>query len=154
MAWTWYSVKTLYRTEAIGRPAFKDEDYDGAVTLVEERIVLFKARNFKEAILKAEKEARNYAADIAYENIYGQRVHVRYMETYMAYELFDEPGKGIEVFSDTELVNKRITDKSIIDRKMTPNTTENETWKRMKFVKGEITRAMLEHFMSLGEAEE
>jgi len=57
----WFAVKTLYRTRVVGRPARRDAAYDGDANVVEERVVLFRARSFDDAIRKAEREARAYA---------------------------------------------------------------------------------------------
>jgi hypothetical protein len=61
----WYAVKTLYRSEGLGRPTATDSAYDPAATLVEERVVLLKARSFQDAIRAAEKEARAYATGLS-----------------------------------------------------------------------------------------
>lgn len=111
----WYGVKTLFRTVAVGRPSARDAAYDASVSLVEERVVLFKARSFDEAIRAAEKEAREYAR-LRVVNPYGQRVVVRYLRACDAFELFDTPGVGAEVFSATEVVSKRISDRAIVER--------------------------------------
>lgn len=55
MVWKWFGVKTLIRWEAIGKPESIDENFDEDATLVEERIVLFKARSSDEAIKKSGK---------------------------------------------------------------------------------------------------
>ena len=77
--------------------------------------MLFKARSFDEAIRAAEKEAREYAR-LRVVNPYGQRVVVRYLRACDAFELFDTPGVGAEVFSATEVVSKRISDRAIVER--------------------------------------
>src|SRR6266536_2788994 len=58
---SWYGVKTLYRSSALGRPKATDRSYDPWVTMVEERVVLFKTRSSSEDIRAAAKEARAYA---------------------------------------------------------------------------------------------
>ena len=78
MVWKWFGVKTLTRWEAIGKPKSIDENFDEDATLVEERIVLIKARSFDEAIKKGEKEAENYLDE--YKNFYGQKVKQRYLK--------------------------------------------------------------------------
>jgi hypothetical protein len=60
-AWKWYGVKTLHRTQPIGRPVGRDKLYARAITLVEERVVILEARSFEEAIRRGEAEARKYA---------------------------------------------------------------------------------------------
>jgi hypothetical protein len=115
----WYGVKTLFRTEAIGKPLARDSAYNGTVSLVEERVVLFKTRGFGAAIRAAKKEARRYARRL-HVNPYGQRVVTRYLGACDAFELFETPGANAEVFSTTELVPKRVPDRVVVDRRFGP----------------------------------
>lgn len=118
MSWKWFSVKTLYRNEVFGKPIAIDENYDESVTLVEERIVIFKARNHEEAIKKAEKDALEYIKE-THINPYGQKVKTRYLKAFDSYEIFEDLNNslksGIEFFSNTELVDVKDTDDNIID---------------------------------------
>ncbi len=75
MSWKWFGVKTLTRWEAIGKPTNIDDNYDEEATLIEERIVLIKARSFDEAINKGEKEAKEDLSE--YKNFYGQKIKQR-----------------------------------------------------------------------------
>ena len=115
----WYGVKTLFRTEAVGKPIARDAAYDGTVSLVEERVVLFKARGFGAAIRAAEREARRYARR-RHVNPYGQRVLTRYLGACDAFELFAAPGVHAEVFSMTEVVPKRVPDQTVVDQRLGP----------------------------------
>lgn len=78
-SWKWYGVKTLHRTMAKGRPIATDSLYSRTMTLVEERVVILKARNFDEAIKRAEVEARVYSRSCRHRNRYGQHVRSRYL---------------------------------------------------------------------------
>ena len=78
MAWKWFGVRTSTRWEAIGKPESIDDNFDEDDTLIEERVVLIKARSFDEAIKKGEKEAKDELAE--YKNFYGQRISQRYLE--------------------------------------------------------------------------
>ena len=113
---TWYGVKTLFRIVAVGRPVTRDDAYDARVSLVEERVVLFKARSFSAAIRAAEREARRYAR-YRYVNPYGQSVVTRYLRACDAFELFDPPGAGTEVFSSTEVISRRVSDRTVVNRR-------------------------------------
>ncbi len=115
-AWKWYGVKTLHRAAASGRPLAKDRDYSRGVSLVEERIVVLKARSFKEAIRKAEFEAKRYSTSCRHRNPYGQRVRSRYLGFYDAYLIDDPPANGSEVYSETEVVPRDVPDRAIITR--------------------------------------
>ncbi len=138
MAWKWFGVKTLTRCEAIGRPKAVDENFDGDATLLEERVVLIKARSFDEAIKKGEREAENYLAE--YKNFYGQTVKQRYLKVCDAFELFDEPNEnGVEVFSLTEMVSKKVKDSVLIENKFGKNESrESFKRKREKFWNAEL----------------
>jgi hypothetical protein len=64
MPLSWFGVKTLFRTRAIGPPRAADGAFDPGIVLIEERIVLFRASGFDDAITRAETEARRYAKTI------------------------------------------------------------------------------------------
>ncbi len=113
----WYGVKTLFRVEAVGKPIAQDSAYDGTVSLVEERVVLFKARAFGAAIRAAEKEARRYARR-RYVNPYGQRVVTRYLGACDAFELFEAPGAQAEVFSATQIVSRLVADRTVVNQRL------------------------------------
>jgi len=113
----WYGVKTIFRIEAVGKPAARDSAYDGSVSLVEERIVMFKAHGFGAAIRAAEKEARRYTRR-RWVNPYGQRVVTRYLGACDAFELFEAPRAHAEVFSATEVVSKRLPDRTVIYQRL------------------------------------
>lgn len=68
---------------------------------------LVRARSIDEAIRKGECEAHKYAAEASHRNPYGQRVKRRYLNDCDAFELWDDPANGDEVFSTTEVVTPR-----------------------------------------------
>jgi hypothetical protein len=82
----WYAVKGLFRWY------FKS---DGSTDNVEERIVLFRAPSFDEAIDLAAKEAETYCG---HEDSTAN-FRIESMNHWYAYRLFDEPADGVEVFS-------------------------------------------------------
>lgn len=138
MSWKWFGVKTLTRWEAISKPKSIDENFDKDATLIEERIVLIKARNFDEAIRKGEKEAKNSLSE--YKNFYGQKVKQRYLEICDAFELFDEPNEnGVELFSLIETVSSKVKDSILIENKFGKNQSpESFARKREKFWDAEL----------------
>jgi hypothetical protein len=127
--WKWYGIKTLQRTEPTGRPIGKDKYFSPSMTLVEERVVLVKARSFEEAIKKGEAEAREYARQTRHRNPYGQAVRSRYLGYCDAYLVDDRPIEGTEIYSSTEVVLRGLSDRSIlqrvIGRKETPRTNRS-----------------------------
>jgi len=78
----WYGAKTVYAhddlSERNGKPCF------------EERVVVFQAKDSSEAILMAEKEAKEYADGLD---------GTRYLDFVNVFHMFEPLGKGAEVFS-------------------------------------------------------
>lgn len=112
----WFGVKTLYRSRAQGLATGKDRQYRPGITLVEERLVLFRARASSDALRQAEREARKYARD-RFRNAYGQRVVTEYLGYCEAYDMSpDEPGLAVEVFSAMEVLPASIPTKQIVRR--------------------------------------
>ncbi len=143
MSWKWFGVKTLTRWEAIGKPKSIDENFDADATLIEERVVLIKARSFDEAIRKGEKEAKGNLSE--YKNFYGQKIKQRYLEVCDAFELFDEPNEnGIEVFSLIETVSKKVKDSVLIENKFGKDQNpESFAKKREKFWGAELLNKVI-----------
>jgi hypothetical protein len=94
----WYAVRCVLRKG--WPPRFAGRAY-------EERITLWQAGSFDEAIKRAETEARAYAATIT-------DGPDRYIGLAQAYHLFDPPADGAEVFS---LIRKsKLKPKAYLDR--------------------------------------
>ena len=87
--------------------------------MIEERIILLRARDLEEALRRGKLAARQYMKGCS-RNIYGQRVSMRLLRFISAYQLDDRPGDGDEVFSDTEIVSARESERSILDRRTGP----------------------------------
>jgi hypothetical protein len=136
MAMTWYGVKTLFRSRALGRLAATDGRFDPRVDLVEERVVLFRARSFETAILKAEVEAGRYA-NRRHRNPYGQEVVTEFLGASDAFELIEAPDQEAEVFSTTILVSNRITRSALIERWFGPEERVPDP-RRAKFFHAEF----------------
>ncbi len=133
----WFGVKTLYRWKTKGSPVNIDEFYDPKLVLIEERVVLIRATDCDAAIQLAEGEARKYEA-YGYTNPYGEKVSTEYLGCCNCYELSDEPGHEVEVFSRTELESKYRTLKSSMDSQLGRNDVENEGKLRRKFQNVEL----------------
>lgn len=115
-AWQWYGVKSIYRETPKGRPKGKDDRYVAGLTLVEERVVLIRARSFDEAIRKGEQEANRYIEHTKSRNRYGQELVGRLINC-EAYDMSpDDPVAGVEVFSSMELVPKSLSDDELLGR--------------------------------------
>ena len=71
---------------------------------------------FEEALKLGEAEAREYSRSARYRNRYGQKVRSRYLGCCDAYEIGEIPISGVEVFSETEIVPRRVADRTVIRR--------------------------------------
>ncbi len=125
--WTWFGVKTLYRIAPVGRRLGTDAAASSTMTLVEERVVLFKAATIRIAIRKAEREARSYASDLAHRNPYGQRVRIRYLGYRDAYDINEPVVDGTEVYATNEVVPRRIPD-SVVRARMIGKPESRHTY--------------------------
>jgi hypothetical protein len=85
MAKEWYSVKGLFRW-------YMKES--GETDQIEERVVLFLAENFDEALDMAEAEAKSYCQPDETANF-----SIEPVGWWRAYWIGEEPGNGVEVFS-------------------------------------------------------
>ena len=112
--WKWFAVKSVFRTAASGAPLGTDAAFDPSTTLVEERVVLFRARSHREALVRAEREARVYAADCDHRNPYGQAVACQSLALMDSYQLFTAPGSGSEAYSRTQVVSRSVPDASVV----------------------------------------
>lgn len=144
--WKWYSVRSLYRWIALGTPRKPDSSYLAGATLVEERIVLVKARNGEEALKKAEKEGKTYARSIRETNGYGQKVRARMLKAVDVYELDSSPVGGTEVFSATEEIDASIPDEKVCERPIGVGEflPKDDPWRRFKFIDVKVVRRLLE----------
>ncbi|WPU65121.1 DUF4288 domain-containing protein [Peredibacter starrii] len=131
-----YCGKSLYWIEARGKSKVKQKP-DSKYALLEERIILIKAKNFNEAIKKARKEAKDYEGN--YINPYGQQVRIEFLECIEVFELFESPADLVEVFSANFLVDQKISKKEMLNShygKSISETTERKI--RSKFLNGEF----------------
>jgi hypothetical protein len=130
----WFGAKSVYRTSLTGTSRVPDEETREAVdllgptpwvksspagelsdrtTLLEERIVLLRANNAEEALQRAEAEASEYARVRAY-NSCGQKLVTRVLDYIEVYEIGEQPGDRVEVFSRSFLIRKEVPDSSIL----------------------------------------
>ena len=113
MAVKWFSVKTLYRLKAEGRPEKPDLTYDPDATLLEERTIFIKATSMREAAYKAEREAKDYARDRMCYNPYNQKLVTYYMGFCDVYDVEGSPVDRMEIFSASRIISRRISDAKI-----------------------------------------
>jgi hypothetical protein len=112
-------------------------------TLVEERILLFKADSFDSAIEKAKKEAQHYCRRTRFMNIYGQSVRMKLLRIVHAFSMFDsEPGVGSEVYSSTSLVARAVSDAMLIAERF-GGDDEEAVESRYKFLDAKILEEAL-----------
>jgi hypothetical protein len=132
MPWKWFAFKSLIRTQAHGRASSPDRHYDADATLIEERIVIVRARDFKEAFRKGEAELDQYVSENHHTNPFGQRVRSRALPRSEVFMLFDEPGPGAEVFSSTHILPRSVSDSQAVERLFGPR--ERSRRLRTKFL--------------------
>jgi Domain of unknown function (DUF4288) len=104
---------------------------------IEERVVLFRARTGESALNKGRAEAEKYAKEVRMVNVYGQQLKSELLPYIEAYELFEEPGNGVEVFSSLEITRSSESSRRIITRKI--GTPAGASTARM-FIAGRITK--------------
>lgn len=136
--WKVFSVKTLYRTFATGKPTITDDNFRDDINLVEERIFTIKARNFDEAISKGEKEAIKYASETDYSNPYGQKVIQKYIGSIDAFEPFEEIEANVEIFSSTYIIDSSVSNSDITDNVM-GKRYKNDNKIRTKFLNNKFS---------------
>ena len=133
----WFGVKTLYRWTV-------DSDNRGASNtpdLFEERVVLVRASSAQQAIERAEQDAIEYAATVA-TNPDGQAIVGQYLEACDSFEMFDDPGDFVEVFSSTELIEKNRTFQQLAEARL-GRRWKGERELRNLFADGGLTRGTL-----------
>ena len=81
---SWYAVRCVFRSAWTVEEHAETPDEQ----LYEERITLWQATSVEEAIALAEGEALEYAGD-----------EDEYLEIAQAYQLYEGPAQGVEVFS-------------------------------------------------------
>lgn len=146
---SWYGVRTLFRLVAIGKPKWTDRYFDPASTLVEDRVVLFQATDFDDAIHQAKAEARRYCKATRYTNIYGQRVQLRFLKAIDAFSMLDnQPRAGCEVYSSTAIVPTSVRDAGVVTRWF--GKKERGAWQaRNKFIHDKILTDALQAMKQL-----
>lgn len=131
--WKWFGIKSLFRTSITGAPSVRDEDYDSEGTLVEERVVLVRARSASEAIAKGEAEARAYCRGY-HINPYGQRVTLRRLKVIESFELYDPPVNMSEIWSSTSVIQSSVTDHDLVDQRFGPDEPQQALSLRKKYL--------------------
>lgn len=135
----WYGVKTLYRWTAAHPNRLPNDRRLRAAALIEERVVLVKAKGHRQAISLAQSEARRYQRG-AFTNPYGQSVQVKNLGCWDSYELFEPPAHLHEAYSLTELIDTRTPVRSIVVAKMGKSAGPREQAIRNKFADHQFVR--------------
>jgi len=107
----WYAVKSVFRTDvtAVGAAAPRLSSF-------EERVVLFRATSFDEALHRAEEEAQRYAEENRWPNEHGEEVRTRYLDALDAFSLSDNLDDGAELYSKILFVDPSTTDSHVVER--------------------------------------
>ena len=130
----WFGVKSLFRLEVSGEPRATDELYQPGGTLIEERVVIVRAKTPKRALRKGEREADRYCRDFVHLNPYGQLVVGRRVEALVAFEMFQKPKQLREVWSSNWVVPTAMTDRELAERLFGPEQTSESIDRRKIFL--------------------
>ena len=142
----WFAVKTFYRSKPVGRPRNPDRHHRPGIAAIEERVVLFRAKDGRSAIRKARRDGAKYAKATATVNLYYQKVVVKVLKYAEAYKMFDEPADGAEVFSSIEIVSIKESPTSILRRKV-GHTSDLVT--APMFIAGRLTEELRERGVAI-----
>lgn len=136
----WFGVKRFLRTEAVGPVRHRDASYDPDGTLVEERIVVVRARDSKDA---ADRVRRLMLKErIEYRNAYGQTVRSRVLKDWDSFELYDPPSSGVEVFSRTRRFATAVTDAQVARKLNLTRLSEAGQKRRRRFIAADIVQGL------------
>ncbi len=136
----WFAVKSLYRTVVTEPPKVTDADYDPASDLIEERVVLIRARTADKALRLARREANRYAKEDVRTNPYGQQVVTRRLEILESCWLSDSPGDRREIWSSMSRMPSELTDAQLITMRFGPDEGDESLRLRKKFLNGLFSR--------------
>jgi hypothetical protein len=109
----WYAVKAVFRTDVTAPGATVPR-----LSSFEERVVLFRAASFNEALQRAEEEAQRYAEENRWRNDQGEDVCTRYLDALDAFSLSDKLDDGAELYSKILVVNPETRDGDVVERTM------------------------------------
>jgi hypothetical protein len=137
----WFGVKVLIRAELVGRPAKRGRSYDPDATLVEEQVLIVRAADGAAAAQRAKRLAR-LGLPRSYRNAHRQLVHRRILQACSAYELFDPPREGREVYSDTRRFSKRVSDEDVAAELFSSALTPRDHQRRRQFLDEAIARGL------------
>ena len=87
---------------------------------------------------------KEYIKDLNFKNIYGETIKWKFLGACEAYEMFDPPKKGMEVFSSSRVIDKNMKDKEILKQIFGPDETDDDYEKRTRFLHGEILSELVE----------
>ena len=130
----WFAIKSLYRTEITDPPRVTDADYDPEGTLIEERVVLVRARSHEKALLIAEAEADDYCRLNEHINPYGQRVVWGRLGSLESFKLFEAPGNLREAWSSMSVVPASLKDEELENQRFGPDEPAEALRLRKKYL--------------------
>jgi hypothetical protein len=133
----WFAVKSLFRTEVLGEPVGADEEYDAEGTLIEERVVLVRARSLDDALSRGEKEADEYSED-EHVNPYGQTVKWRRIKILEASYVYPLDDKMPEVWSSTSVIPASVADAELEVQRFGPAESADALGLRRKYLDAQL----------------
>jgi hypothetical protein len=129
----WFGVKSLFRLEVTGEPRATDELYQPGGDLIEERVVIVRARSHKAAFRKARREAEKYSREV-HVNPYGQLVTTRRVRQLNSFEMMQRPGQLREIWSANWVVPSTTSDSELVEHLFGPEETSESIDRRKIFL--------------------
>ena len=129
----WFLARTCYRVTAEGRPQRPDRGYDPRAVLIEQRCVLIRAADAKEAEAKARKEAQDHIKRSRTRNLYEQTLVTTLVGRPLIRRLESSPHDKMELWSWSEIVDERVSEPFILRRFFALRESEAARRKRQKF---------------------
>ena len=116
--WKYYGVRIIKQIIVEGEPdptLIDDKFYDDIDEQhFEESIMLVRAQSFEQAYKIAEKKTTKY--EEPYQNMYGQKVEWKYIQSVDCYSIGDDLESGTEVYSCFHTTGKNVTANEFIEK--------------------------------------
>jgi hypothetical protein len=135
----YFGVKYLVRAKVLGKPKGVKRTFKSTMDLLEERVLIIRARKVDDAFKKAEREQARYCRR-SYVSTYSQKVVFEPIACFDSFSLSSDDlrvrilkGDLAEVYSRTELVRKTEADEMIVNR-LFGKKAKNEQAHRLNFL--------------------
>ncbi len=104
----WFGARTAF--------SYRVEGNASAPRVFEQRVVVFRAPTFEEAMVLSEKEADSYARRMSVRNSDGEEVRVEYLGYCNVFEIGDALEDGVEVHSQLTVHPTHVAEDELLNR--------------------------------------